>query len=455
MKTSIFALAMTFVPFAPAVAEEAMLKPDDIIVTGSKLSGDFGAKSGIPITRVPQSVQLVTEEEIIAQGAQSIGDLLRNVPSANAGYSRIGAYQSFSLKVRGFLADQMRNGIRQRYYEDVDASALSNIERVEVLKGPSGVLYGQSAVGGIVSIITKQPRSEPAASIALTGGSYGQKVLTVDATAGLAPGLAARVTGELERSGTFVDYQDLDRFNGALNLAFVPSDRVAAHLVAEYVERQTRRNPGLPIEGTVKSNGAAPLPQGLYLGEPAVDELTAHAPLVQLWVDVGLSDNWTVTPRFQYQEFNSVFTQIRLRGAQSNLTTLNRNGRTGHENDDYYIAQLDVAGQLMTGAIRHKLLFGFEYDLERGRFTQYNLSNVSTINVQAPVYSYATVTPVKTFAFDSFYDIDGQALYLQDQIDLTEQWNLIGAVRHSWIDASDGPVGGAPANKAQTSTTIW
>src|SRR5690606_8951350 len=126
----------------------------------TKFSGDFGAKSGIPIERVPQSVQIVTADDIIEQGARSIGDLLRGVPSANAGYSRVGAYQSFSLKVRGFLADQMRNGIRQRYYEDVDASALSNIERVEVLKGPSGVLYGQSAVGGIISIITKRPQEE-------------------------------------------------------------------------------------------------------------------------------------------------------------------------------------------------------------------------------------------------------------------------------------------------------
>ncbi len=89
---------------------------------------------------MPQSVQVITAEEIVNQGATSMGDLLRNVPSANAGFSRVGPYQSFSLKIRGFLADQMRNGMRQRYYEDVDASALSNIERVEVLKGPSGAV---------------------------------------------------------------------------------------------------------------------------------------------------------------------------------------------------------------------------------------------------------------------------------------------------------------------------
>ncbi|QCI79603.1 hypothetical protein E6W36_08785 [Hankyongella ginsenosidimutans] len=84
------------------------------------------------------------------------------------------------MKVRGFLVDQMRNGIRQRYYEDVDASALSNIERIEVLKGPSAVLYGQSAVGGIVSIVTKQPTDKWQATIAGTFGNYKQRQFTLD-----------------------------------------------------------------------------------------------------------------------------------------------------------------------------------------------------------------------------------------------------------------------------------
>ena len=458
MKSSILAVAAALAVVTPACAQEA---PDtttdnrDIIVTGTKLSGDFGAKSGIPIARLPQSIQIVTADEIIERGARSVGDILRGVPSANPGFSRVGPYQSFSLKIRGFLADQMRNGIRQRYYEDVDASALSNIERVEVLKGPSGVLYGQSAVGGIVSIVTRQPEERSFGSFALTAGRFDQKMLTFDMNTGLAPGLAVRVTGEVERSGTFVDFQDLNRKNIALNLRYAPSDDVTAHLVAEYVERDTRRNPGLPLAGTVKG-GVTGLRRGLYLGEPTVDTLTADAPLVQTWVDIRLADGWTVTPRLQYQEFNSAFLQIRLRAPDSaNPALINRNGRRGREDDSYTIAQLDLAGRLATGPFTHKLLMGYEYDHERSRFTQYNLTNVSPINVLAPVYGFQGKAPAGTFAFDGFYNIDGHALYLQDQIDLTPRWNLIGAVRHSWIDARDGDYGGATNNRAKTSTTIW
>ena len=457
MKTSLVALTAALAFAAPAFAEETDGGDTqrDIIVTGTKFSGDFGGKSGIPIERVPQSVQIIGAEDIIEQGATSIGDLLRTVPSASPGYSRVGAYQSFSLKLRGFLADQMRNGIRQRYYEDVDASALSNIERVEVLKGPSGVLYGQSAVGGIISIITKRPQEQQAVSMAATMGNYDQKMLTVDMTGGLAQGLSIRVTGEVERSGTFVDFQDMNRLNGAVSLRYAPSDRVTANLVAEYVERDTRRNPGLPIKGTVESNGVGPIARGQFLGEPSIDGMKASAPLVQAWVDVALSDKWIVTPRFQYSEFNTRFHQIRVRAPQADLTTINRNGRQGEENDEYYIAQLDISGELNTGGIKHKLLFGFEYDWERGRFTQSNLINVAPISVLNPVYTFSMTAPVGAFAFDNFYNIDGQALYFQDQIDLTERWNLIGALRHSWIDAADGTFGGAAANQAKTSTTIW
>ncbi len=459
MKTSILALAAVLAATTSARAEEANPPAStdnrDIIVTGTKLSGDFGTKSGIPIARLPQSIQIVTAEDIIERGARSVGDLLRTVPSANPGFSRVGPYQSFSLKVRGFLADQMRNGIRQRYYEDVDASALSNIERVEVLKGPSGVLYGQSAVGGIVSIVTRQPEERQFANFALTAGQFDQKMLTFDMNTGLAPGLALRVTGEVERSGTFVDFQDLNRKNVAVNLRYAPSDTVTAHLVAEYVERDTRRNPGLPLAGTVK-DGVPALRRGLYLGEPAVDTLTADAPLVQTWVDVRLADGWTITPRLQYQEFNSAFTQIRLRAPDAaDPAIINRNGRRGREDDAYTIAQIDLAGRVVTGPFTHKLLMGYEYDRERSRFTQYTVTNVQPINVLAPIYGFNSTASASTFAFDGFYNIDGHALYAQDQIDLSSRWNLIGAARHSWIDARDGDFGGATNNRAKTSTTIW
>lgn len=422
MKTSSLALVAALSAATPAFTQTPHDAPDSdrrtIVVTGIN-SEPFGEKSGIPLDQVPQSVQVLTSDDIIERGVTSVGDLLRTVPSANIGNSRVSRYQSFSLKVRGFLVDQMRNGIRQRYYEDVDASALSNVERAEILKGPSGVLYGQSAVGGIVSIITKSPQDRFAGSAALTFGRFDQRQATLDISGPVSDTLGIRVTGEIERSGSFVPVQDIDRDNLAVNLRWRPSDGVDAHVVLEYVARRTLSNPGLPVTGTVVSNGVAPFSRRTFLAEPAFASLKASSPLVQAWVDVSLGGGWAITPRFQYSELDTPFTQIRVTGtAAANPLLATRNGRIGSEDDSYTIGQLDLTGTLDTGDIVHKLLLGYEYDRERSTFIQSNFASVPSINVLNPAYLTAAQRPPLVFAFNFKQRLDGHAIYAQDQISI-------------------------------------
>lgn len=424
------ACALTFVLAIPALAEDE--QKETIVVTGTK--SEFGEKSGIALEKLPQSVQVISSEDIIARGATSVGDLLRAVPSANVGNSRVSRYQSFSLNVRGFLVDQMRNGIRQRYYEDVDASALSNVDKVEVLKGPSAVLYGQSAVGGIVSIITKKPTDSFAASGAITLGTFNQKVATLDVGGPVSETLGIRITGEIERSGTFVDFQDIDRENLAVTFNWRPSDYVSAYLVAEYVERRTLSNPGLPVVGTVTSNGVARISRKAFLAEPEFASLKADSPLLQAWVDVDLGNGWAITPRLQYSELNTPFTQIRVLGVDATDPTLvRRNGRIGSENDSYTIGQIDLTGTIRTGSLRHKLLVGYEYDRERSIFIQSNFVSVPLINGLNPTYLSIAQKPALAFAFNFAGNTDGHALYLQDQVEIGKRLGLVLGIRHSWL----------------------
>lgn len=268
-------------------ADSSAVALEAVEVTGVKSlkppAVNVGNKSGLPLERVPQSVQVLDSSEFTERGVRSIGDALRAVPSANVGNPRVARYQSFSLKIRGFLADQQRNGLRQRYFEDVDASATSNIERIEVLKGPGGVLYGQSAVGGLLNIVTKTPQAQFGASANASFGSFDQKTLAADVTGPISreQRLYARVTGEIERSNTYTDFQKLDRENIALGLSWQPVDAVSAHLNAEWHQRNTANNPGLPVTGTLRSNGVTELRRGLFLGEPNFTTLNAYAPLVQ------------------------------------------------------------------------------------------------------------------------------------------------------------------------------
>ncbi|MFD1033289.1 TonB-dependent receptor [Sphingomonas hankookensis] len=451
-------------PFAQAQAQDGAerrtgQRDETIVVTGTK-NAEFGSKSGIPLDRVPQAIQVLDDEELIERGVRSVGDALRAVPSANVGGSRVSRYQSFGLKIRGFVADQMRNGIRQRYYEDVDASALSNIARIEVLKGPSAVLYGQSGVGGILSIVTKQPTDRAQATLALTGGMYGQKMATVDVSTPITDTLGIRMTGEVERSGTFVDYQAMDRENVGVTLAWRPSATVSAHLVAEYVRRTTANNPGLPVVGTVRGNGVGTVPRGAFLGEPNFTDLVADAPLIQAWVAFDMGAGWALTPRFQYSEFNTSLDQVRLLAPVSGQPTrIQRNGRRGREADRYYIAQLDLTGHATTLGIDHTVLFGIEHSAERPTFRQFDIApgDIAPIDVLNPVYSYATRAPRLAFSFYTQGKVDGFAAYAQDQIALTDAWQVVAGVRHSSFDYDNRRTtpGGTTRDADTIANTTW
>jgi iron complex outermembrane receptor protein len=416
---------------APAFAQDT--DNDTIVVTGRKTSS-FGERSGIAIEQMPQGVQVLTAEDLEDRNVRSVGDALRSIPSASVGTPRTSAYQSFSLRIRGFLADQMRNGVRQRYYEDVDASALSNVERIEVLKGPSSVLFGQSAVGGVISIVTKRPEQEFGGAVWGAVGSYDQALAGFDITGPLSDNLFYRFNTEIERSGTFVDFQDLDRENVSFSLTWTPSADVTAYLVTEWVERRTMRNPGLPLVGTVVSNGVADIPTERFLGEPSLSHLEAFAPLVQTWADIELSTNWTLTPRLSYSGFDSNFVQLRVRDVAADGVTVNRNGRFGKEDDRYGIAQIDLNGRLNALGMSHEVLMGVEYDNERASFYQENIAAVPSINALNPIYGVTASRPYP-FTFLSISEIEGWAGYFQDIITPNDALTIILGARYSTYDS--------------------
>ncbi|NNM76706.1 TonB-dependent receptor [Sphingomonas sp. ID1715] len=409
--------------------------PPDIVVTALKLNEAFGDRSGLSLDRVPQSVQVVTREDVITQGARSIGDALLQVPSANGGVTRIAPFQSFVVSLRGFPADQMRNGVRQRGYEDVDPSALSNVERIEVLKGPSSVLFGESAVGGIVSIITKRPQPQWAAELSLTGGSYGERRGTFDLTGPVVAGgaLSFRATGEIERSDTFFDFVDLDRTDLAFSLAATPIESVSGHLVVEWQDRDTVGNPGLPAVGTVLSNGIAPIPRRRNLNEPGVALLKLQAPLVQAWADIALAPAWSITPRLSYNRVESDIIRTGILSLQPDLRTIQRFAFASREVSDSLVAQIDVHGSVRIGGTSHRLLIGAEWARDTQSFRQDRPASVTPIDVIAPVYGTLAPPPYPTL-FSVRTRLREQAGYIQDVATINDALELVFGLRYSSYD---------------------
>jgi iron complex outermembrane receptor protein len=407
-----------------------------------------GSKVPVDITRVPQGIQVITQKAIEDQGALSIGSILRQVPSATVVGTRFSRFPRISI--RGFRADQTRNGIRQIFGGDGDWSALSHVQNVEVLKGPGSTVFGQQSNegGGVINVTTKRALDAFASEFSFTRGGYDE--FDGDLTSGqwdinaplLADGaLKARFTGEVEGSKSFIDYQNLDRENFGLALSWDNGGPVRGYINAEYMNRRTLPNPGLPALGTVTGSGLADLPRNRFLGEPRFDHLEAETPLVQAWLDIDVGENWKISPRFQYDEFNIDQDQVFLGAAAADTTTgqinVARSGRSGfEERDRNYIGQIDITGKMQTGFLTHQIYLGGDYT--KGHFSTRwrNRIGVPAIDALNPVYrdTQFALDPVirgskGTSELGSFA--------FQDIVSITPKFDLLGGVRYSRYEAKN------------------
>ncbi|PPD02828.1 MAG: TonB-dependent siderophore receptor [Methylobacter sp.] len=432
-----------------------------------------GTKFEADIIRVPQSIQVINNNLLKDEGVISVGDILKSVPSANVGRSRLSNFSSFDFTIRGFDAGFTRNGFRQLFFEDVDQSAFSNVERLEISKGPSSSLFGQEGLGGTLNFVTKRPQAILGAS---AWGEYGENDLGVggfDITGPLSANgrLKGRVNGEFERSGSFIDFQDIDRDNLALSVDY-DGDRWKAYFNVEYQLRETRNTPGLPPEGTLLPDvlNRGQIVRNRYLGDPQNDFLQTGGVTIQHWYDFKLTDNWTLTPRFQYFQFNVDQNQIRIRGQEfsNGVATGNllRDGRLDFfENDDGYTAQLDLKGKFDTGPLHHQVAIGGEYDRFNDIGQWFNLpvssssglGRVTTINPFSPAYPSgiypASATGLTTLIFDN--DTTNLSAYIQDLVAITSQIDFQGSIRYNNLENVSGFDANQITSRVTNSTDLF
>jgi len=407
-----------------------------------------GSKIPVETTRVPQSIQVITEAAIKDQGAFSIGNILKQVPSATVIGTRFSRYPRISI--RGFRADQTRNGIRQIFGGDGDWSALSHVQNVEVLKGPGSTVFGQQSNegGGVINVTTKRPHDTFASELSFTRGGYDG--FDGDTTSGqwdfngpLADdgALTARFTGEVEGSKSFIDFQNLDRENFGLALAWDKGGPVRGFINAEYQNRRTLPNPGLPALGTVTGSGLGNVSRNTFLGEPRFDNLEAETPLVQAWLDIDVTENWKISPRFQYDEFNidqdQVFLGATTVDAATGRINVARTGRSGFkERDRNFIGQIDITGKVQTGFLTHQIFLGGDYTKGHFGTSWMNRTGVSSIDALNPAY-LSTQPVLNPTVQGSKGTSELGSFAFQDIISITSKFDLMGSVRHSLYQAKN------------------
>ena len=375
-------------------------------------------RTDTPLMEIPQSIQVIPKVVLADRQITQIGEVARNV----SGLTRaIGFFErGDKFLVRGLLIDySLKNGLKNNSVQSV--VDVANIDRVEVVKGPSSVLYGRIEPGGVVNIVTKQPLPEHHFSADILVGRYGLYRPSIDATGPLNRGksLMYRFTSAYERSESYVDFVKSESVFLAPVLTWRIGTKTTLTMEGEHLKLHGRPDGGLPA-----SADSFRLPVHLNIGEPT-DRLSNSSQRGSYYLTHAFSENWWVTNSFSALMIDS--RRFYVSGPDSTFTPdklhISRTILDLPETSQAFFQRLDTVGKFATGPVKHTLLFGLEVSRERFHRALYRYP-IDTIDIRNPIYGLQPVTkPNFPQVRDQGADIGGA--YVQDQISLLTQLKLL------------------------------
>lgn len=307
-------------PETPAKPVPAFNQPHDVR-TGTvgiyANSTSTATKTNTPLLNIPQSISVLTKEYIQDQNFQSVTDVTRYVPGVAI---HQGEGNRDELVIRGVdsSANFFVNGFRDdvQYYRD-----LYNTQSVEVLKGPSALIFGRGAGGGLVNRTLKEADGQRVYQTTLQTGSYGDRRFTLDAGQAVNPDVAVRLNAMYEGSDTFRQYGKLERYGLNPTVTLKPSDVTTIKLSYElYHDERTadRGNPSQALSNTAPSstrfNPAAPFaPNGdltAFFGAPGVNQSYVDLNRVMGVIDHDFENGLTVRNATMYADFRGIKSTI-------------------------------------------------------------------------------------------------------------------------------------------------
>lgn len=387
-------------------------------------------KTLTPLRDVPQTITVITKEQIKDQMLLSVGDAVRYMPGVTATQGENNRDQVI-IRGQNTSADFFLNGVRDdvQYYRD-----LYNLERLETLKGPNAMIFGRGGGGGVVNRVTKEAFSAPLREITVQGGSFNNRRIAADFNQPLSEKFAFRVNSFYEKSGSFRRFVDLERYGINPTLTFAPGKRTRITFGYEFFRDRRTADRGL----TSFQGRPADVPISLFYGNPNDSRVRAGINVVSGAIEHQIG-KLTIRNRTLYGDYDR-FYQNYIPGAANaagTLVTISAyNNTTNRKN---FFNQTDLSYALSTGRIRHTLLGGVELGNQRTtNFRRTGFFNNTATSVQASFDNPTINTPV-TFR-QSATDADNRlrlnlaAAYLQDQIEINRYVQVVAGVRYDYFD---------------------
>ncbi|MFA5058839.1 MAG: TonB-dependent receptor, partial [Opitutaceae bacterium] len=387
-------------------------------------------KTDTALQDLPQSITIVTSDQMRDQQMTSFANLVRYVPGIG---SHQGENNRDQLIFRGnsSSADFFLNGVRDdvQYYRD-----LFNLDRVEVLRGPNAMIFGRGGGGGIINRVTKEADFVPWHELTFQGGSFGYNRVALDVDQPLNQHAAVRFNGVYEDSGSFRNFVDLKRSGLNPTLTFLPEKQTRITFGYEHL-RDTR----VADRGITSYQGRpADVPVETYYGNPVDSHVRAVVDLVTATIE-HRAGNLEICNRTMFGDYDRGYQNF-VPGtvtADKTLVALTAyNNATKRQN---IFNQTDLTYRVATGEIRHTLLGG----VELGRQLTDNFRNTGffsdTSTTLLVPYDNPTTTTSVTWRqsatdADNHLKTDLAAAYVQDQIEFTPQWQAIVGLRFDSFD---------------------
>ncbi|MEH1822467.1 MAG: TonB-dependent siderophore receptor [Nostoc sp.] len=421
----------------PAIELEVTAYPE----TGYRVNDtNVGTRTNTPLRDIPQTINVVPRQVIEDQSSQNLGDVLRNLGISNViNTSR----QVDNASIRGFeiRGDNgiLKNGLRDAEAGQGRGSNLNNIERVEVLKGPASVLYGQLPPGGAINLVTKQPLSDPYYSVGFKIGSYSEYEPSLDFSGPLTADrkLLYRLNASYKNSSSFVDFQNIERIFVAPVISWQPSSGTKLTIEGDYQNTRLNIENGLPIVGTLLPNPNGKIRRSLYTGEPSVDGSRIVEGRIGYNFEQRLGNNWSLNNAFRFSYLQNVYYNSTI----SDTDTLESDNRTltrvvqsfSPYSSSNFAQDTHVVGKIYTGSIEHKLLFGVDYAHNvLSNFSSYGRT-IGSLDIFNPVYGQIPgPTPPRTSPFIKITNAD-LGFYFQDQLALANNLKLVLGGREDFV----------------------
>ncbi len=404
----------------------------------------IGTKTNTPISEVPQSISVITRDEMDKRGVQDFNSAVAYTPGIRA-IDYVGGQGAPDIYMRGFRSfnlfgtykDGLRSGFNQ-YDTDLETYGL---ERIDVIKGPASVLYGQMAPGGMVNLTSKRPSDETIRQVQIQGGSHDRKQGAIDLGGQLDDQgeLTYRFVALKRDSGTQVDHSPDNRTYIAPSLTWKPDDDTRFTVIASYLKtRKGGAEQSFPVNGTLTGTPFGHVPSSTYLGDPDVSKYEVENTSLGYNFERQLSDDWTFTQNARYMKTNVDF----ISNGARNSGQLGADGRTytfGYQRrpkkTDTFLLDNNLGGQFATGPISHDVLVGFDYGHYSGRESRSGVTSNQTVDIFDPVYN-ASPTWSSTLQTDGKSVVSQKGLYFQDMLSL-DKWRLTLGGRQDWVEGRE------------------